>query len=74
MRVLVALAPEGTPRVKEAALDWRVFCFAAAVATLTGLVFGLVPALQASRAQAAEALRLRPAVRARGRRRAGAPP
>lgn len=57
MRVLVAMAPAGTPRLGEVAMDWRVFGVAAAVATLTGLVFGMVPAWQACRAQAAEALK-----------------
>ncbi|HUK15015.1 MAG TPA: ABC transporter permease [Bryobacteraceae bacterium] len=57
MRALVALAPTDTPRLAEVSLDWRVFGLSAAVATLTGLVFGIIPAWQASRAQAAEALR-----------------
>ena len=30
-------------------LDWRVFCFALGMATVTGVLFGLVPALQATR-------------------------
>ena len=57
MKKLVAMAPPETPRLAEVAMDWRVFGVAAAVATVTGLVFGLVPAWQASRAQAAEALK-----------------
>jgi len=56
MRVLVALAPADTPRIDEVSMDWRVFAMAAAVATLTGLIFGLVPAWQASRARASGAL------------------
>jgi len=57
MKELVAMAPSETPRLAEVSMDWRVFGVAAAVATLTGLAFGLVPAWQASRAQAAEALK-----------------
>jgi putative ABC transport system permease protein len=37
-------------------MDWRVFLAAAAIAALTGLVFGIFPAWQGSRASAAEAL------------------
>jgi predicted permease len=57
MRVLVWVAPPSIPRLEGVSLDWRVFGVAAAVASVTGLVFGLAPAWQASRAQAAEALK-----------------
>jgi predicted permease len=40
-----ALLPFG----QKAPLDWRVFGFVAAVSTLTGIVFGLLPALRATR-------------------------
>ena len=53
---LKALAPAGTPRLAEAALDVRVLAFALVVTVATGLFFGLVPALQASRARPAESL------------------
>jgi putative ABC transport system permease protein len=43
------LLPAGTPRSDEIGLDARVFVFALAVSILTGLIFGLAPALQASR-------------------------
>ncbi|HVG21553.1 MAG TPA: ABC transporter permease, partial [Blastocatellia bacterium] len=46
---LVALSPEGTPRVDEIAMDGRVLAFSLMTAILTGVVFGLVPALQASK-------------------------
>ncbi|MGH7678644.1 MAG: ADOP family duplicated permease [Gemmatimonadaceae bacterium] len=45
------------PRMDEVALDWRVLTFAAGASLVTGLVFGLVPALRLSSADANEALR-----------------
>ncbi|MFI5245528.1 MAG: ADOP family duplicated permease, partial [Gemmatimonadales bacterium] len=52
-----ALAPEGTPRVADVAVDARVFVFAATLAVLTALMVGLVPALRAARVDLAQALR-----------------
>jgi putative ABC transport system permease protein len=46
---LLALAPSGLPRMGEVGLSLPVLLFAVAVTTLTGLLFGLIPALQASR-------------------------
>jgi putative ABC transport system permease protein len=46
---LVAMAPEGTPRIGEIRLDPRVFAFAALVTVSTGVLFGLAPAIQMSR-------------------------
>ncbi len=46
---VVKLAPSGIPRVDEISLDWRVLMFTLAVSALTGLVFGLAPALESSR-------------------------
>ena len=48
MGSLLALAPEDLPRVKDVALDARVLGFAFLLTLLTGIIFGLVPALQAS--------------------------
>ena len=47
---LVKAGAPSLPRVEQIALDAPVVAFAAAVATLTAILFGLVPALQASRA------------------------
>ena len=52
--LLVSLAPAGTPRLDEVAVDLRVLAFAAGIAVLSGLVFGALPALQATRARLAE--------------------
>ena len=57
MRVLVAAAPQNIPRLDSVAMDWRVFGVAAAIATITGLVFGLAPAWQAARTAPADSLK-----------------
>ena len=46
------LGANSIPRVADVTIDGRVLAFAAAAAILTGLLFGLVPAWQASRAGA----------------------
>jgi putative ABC transport system permease protein len=55
--LLVAFGPADLPRVKEVAVDGRVLGFTLAVSLLTGLVFGLVPALQSSRPALNETLK-----------------
>ncbi|HET8647265.1 MAG TPA: ABC transporter permease, partial [Vicinamibacteria bacterium] len=45
------------PRVEQIHVDGTVLAFALALSTLTGLLFGLVPALQTSRAALAQTLR-----------------
>ena len=49
VRLLVATSPEQLPRVQEIALDLRVLHFTLGVSLLTGLLFGLAPALAATR-------------------------
>ena len=46
--LLVALSPADLPRVKEVTIDLRVLGFTLTVSFLTGILFGLLPALQAS--------------------------
>jgi len=48
--VLVKLLPADLPRVEQVRLDIRVILFALGISTMTGLAFGLLPALQATRA------------------------
>ncbi len=45
------------PFGQNAPLDWRVFGFVAGVSTLTGVVFGLLPAFRATRVDLAGALK-----------------
>jgi len=56
-RLLVAISPANTPRFDEIRPDSRVFIFTIAITVLTSLVFGLAPALQASRINQAERLK-----------------
>ena len=49
LKVLLALAPEGLPRLDQTSLDGTALLFAAAAVLLAGAVFGVLPAIQASR-------------------------
>ena len=49
--LLLSLAPVDTPRISEVSIDARVLLFALAISITTAVVFGLLPALKASRAE-----------------------
>jgi putative ABC transport system permease protein len=49
MKLLLGLAPDDIPRLHEVGLNGGVLGFAFAISILTGVIFGLVPALHASR-------------------------
>jgi putative ABC transport system permease protein len=55
--LLVSIAPENAPRVSEIKLDPTVFGFAALLTVLTGLLFGLAPAIQSSRSEVTQSLK-----------------
>ena len=55
--LLVSLGKNDIPRAMQIGLDRRVLLFTFGVSLLTGMVFGMVPALQATRSQLSEALK-----------------
>jgi len=55
--LLAALAPDSIPGGQAVRVDLRVLGFTLALSVLTGVLFGLLPALQASSAEPQEALR-----------------
>ncbi len=57
VRGLVALAPQDIARSSEVAVDFRVAWFALALSVLTGVLFGIAPALAASGARMIQGLR-----------------
>ncbi|MBW3534685.1 MAG: ABC transporter permease [Gemmatimonadetes bacterium] len=57
--LLLLLRPEELPRIDEVAVDGGVLAFTAAAAGAAALLFGLIPAIQASRVDLAGSLRER---------------
>ena len=55
--LLIALKPADLPRLSSISIDGWVLAFAVGVSFLTGIVFGLVPAVSASRLDVNEALK-----------------
>lgn len=47
IKLILYISPDALPRSKEIGLDWRVLAFTIGLSFVTGLLFGLVPALQA---------------------------
>jgi len=57
MRGLVALAGDKLPRAESISFDYRIVGFALALAMITPLLFGIVPALRAARGMDTNALK-----------------
>jgi predicted permease len=55
--LLKAVLPADTPRLDEVHMDWHVLLFTGTLAILTGIVFGLAPALHSARAAFVKALK-----------------
>jgi putative ABC transport system permease protein len=47
IKLILYISPDAIPRAREISLDWRVFAFTIGLSLMTGILFGLVPALQA---------------------------
>ncbi len=73
IRTLVAIAPEGLPRLEEIAIDPTVLLFTAAISLIAGILFGVIPVIKFATPHLAGALkeggRLSSASRARHRAR-----
>jgi putative ABC transport system permease protein len=54
---LLKLSPSDLPRVDEVTIDVRMLAFTFVIAALTGILFGLIPALRASRTNLTLALK-----------------
>ena len=57
VKLLLAIAPDNLPRAQDIRLDTRVAGFTLVASLLTGIVFGLLPALQAAKINFGDALK-----------------
>ncbi|HSH38579.1 MAG TPA: ABC transporter permease, partial [Chthoniobacterales bacterium] len=57
IQLLIGFGPDNIPRLSEITIDPRVLAFTFGISLVTGLVFGLVPALQTSRPDLNDALK-----------------
>ncbi|HJU10675.1 MAG TPA: ABC transporter permease [Candidatus Binataceae bacterium] len=57
LRFILRFVPSNVPRLNEVRIDWVVLAFALLISILTGLVFGLAPALHSARVALASAIR-----------------
>ena len=46
LRLLIAIAPQGLPRLQDIGIDWTVLVFTVGVSLLCSLLFGSIPALR----------------------------
>src|SRR6204780_1377138 len=54
---ILRFVPSNVPRLSEVRIDWVVLAFALLISILTGLVFGLAPALHAAKGTLSSAIR-----------------
>ncbi len=55
--VLLALAPADIPRIEQVTIDGRVLLFTLCASVVTGIIFGLLPALKSTRHELAATLK-----------------
>jgi predicted permease len=54
---ITRFGPEAIPRLREVSIDWRVLGFTALLSTVSGILFGLAPAIQCLKVNTVEALK-----------------
>src|SRR5215468_5509354 len=57
VRLLTRLAPDCLPRLDDVAVDWRALGFTLLLTLLTGVTFGLAPALQTAKTKVTDMLK-----------------
>jgi putative ABC transport system permease protein len=57
VQLLISISPGNIPRLGEVGLDAQAMLYAAGVVLLTGVIFGLAPALQLSKVELSETLK-----------------
>ncbi|MDX6613980.1 MAG: hypothetical protein QOD75_3166 [Blastocatellia bacterium] len=55
--LLVALGKQNIPRAFQVGVDWRVLGFTLLISVVTGIIFGLVPAIHSSKTELTESLK-----------------
>src|SRR6202012_1696749 len=54
---ILRFVPSNVPRLNEVRIDWVVLAFALLISILTGLLFGLAPALQSAKVALSSSIR-----------------
>ena len=57
VQLILYVSPNAIPRSREIGLDWTVLAFTIGVSFLTGILFGLIPAIQAGEVDVHETLK-----------------
>ena len=57
VKLILYVSPDAIPRSREIGLDWTVLAFTLGVSFLTGILFGLIPAIQAGEVDVHETLK-----------------
>jgi putative ABC transport system permease protein len=57
VQLILYMSPDAIPRSREIGLDWTVLVFTIGVSFLTGVLFGLIPAIQAGEVDVNETLK-----------------